>query len=269
MNLLDERRYYIEEGLDQQKASAKVCLDVFLYKLAKSNYKNNVTIKGGAVMQNISNYLRRSTKDIDFDFMHYSLSDEAIRDFINGLNSVDDDVIISIIGKIKEAKQQDYHGKRIKVAINDKFGNSINGSFDVGVQSDTGIIQNNLVFYIGRERQEISLLANSIEQIFTEKLKSLLKHDVRSTRYKDVYDFYYLINEQPINKDILLNYINSTIINDPGIKYNDVNSICKTIRDILEDYNFKDRINNSADKWIDLPIDNIVSSICDFIDTLR
>lgn len=51
MNLFKEREYYLNKGLNLQRASVKVCLDVFLYKLAKSKYKNNVTIKGGAVMQ--------------------------------------------------------------------------------------------------------------------------------------------------------------------------------------------------------------------------
>ena len=38
----------------------------------------------------------------------------------------------------------------------------------------------------------VSLLINSPEQIVCEKLKSLLKFGIRSTRYKDVFDFYYL-----------------------------------------------------------------------------
>ena len=39
----------------------------------------------------------------------------------------------------------------------------------------------------------MTLLINTKEQIFVEKLSSLLKHGIRTTRYKDVYDFYYLI----------------------------------------------------------------------------
>lgn len=267
MNLIIESKHYIDEGLNEQKASIKVCLDVFLYKLARSRYKENVTIKGGAVMQNISNYLRRFTKDIDFDFIHYSLSEDAIRKFISDLNRKDDDVIIEIVGKINDSKQQDYHGKKIKVVLKDQFGNKINGSFDIGVQSDTSVIQNNLVFYVGKNKQEVTLLANSIEQIFTEKLKSLLKHNIRSTRYKDIYDFYYLINEQPINKKLLKMYINRYIIKDSSIKYSDIYSISEAIRILSNREDFKSNIDESNDRWIDESIDNIIFSICDFIDT--
>ena len=38
----------------------------------------------------------------------------------------------------------------------------------------------------------VSLLINSPEQIVCEKLKSLLIFGIRSTRYKDIFDFYYL-----------------------------------------------------------------------------
>ncbi len=33
-----------------------------------------------------------------------------------------------------------------------------------------------------------------------EKLKSLLKFGIRTTRYKDIFDIYYLINNTNINK---------------------------------------------------------------------
>ena len=49
-------------------------------------------------------------------------------------------------------------------------------------------------------KNSANLLINSMEQIFTEKLKSLLKLGFRSTRYKDLFDFYYLYNKFDFNK---------------------------------------------------------------------
>lgn len=37
-----------------------------------------------------------------------------------------------------------------------------------------------------------SLLMNSREQIITEKVKSLLRFMTRNTRYKDIFDIYFL-----------------------------------------------------------------------------
>lgn len=97
----------------------------------------------------------------------------------------------------------------------------------------------------------------------------MLKHNLRSTRYKDIYDFYYLINEQPINKTLLLKYIDKTIINDSSIKYENMDSVCKAVNELLNDENFKNHVNDSLDKWIDKPINDIIESICDFIKSIK
>lgn len=51
----------------------------------KSTYFKNVTIKGGVVMHSISNDKRRATRDIDLDFIKYSLDDSSIINFIKNL----------------------------------------------------------------------------------------------------------------------------------------------------------------------------------------
>ena len=42
----------------------------------------NITIKGGVVMYGLSNDKRRATRDLDLDFIKYSLADESIKLFI-------------------------------------------------------------------------------------------------------------------------------------------------------------------------------------------
>ena len=64
---------YIDEGYEEIYANAKVAQDIVLTYLFKSKYKNNVTIKGGIVMYNISNNARRATIDIDLDLIRIYL----------------------------------------------------------------------------------------------------------------------------------------------------------------------------------------------------
>lgn len=271
MNLLDERQHYIDEGLSIQRASVKVCLDIFLSKLERSIYKDNVVLKGGAVMQNISGYLRRSTKDIDFDFIHYSIDDDSITRFIDGLNNEDDDVTICVIGKIKESKQHDYKGKNVSIRVTDVYNNRLETNLDIGVQSDLTIIQNHLTFNISNNR-EVVLLANSNEQIFTEKLRSLLIHGVGDTRYKDIFDFYYLITEQDIDSKTLLDDINKIILVDEKIinlDIKDMNSLVKTINIIFNNDGYINRLEESKDRWLDIPIKDIISTIINYLEKIR
>ena len=52
----------------------------------------NVTIKGGVVMYGLSNDKRRATRDLDMDFIKYSISDDSIKTFIDKLNLINDRV---------------------------------------------------------------------------------------------------------------------------------------------------------------------------------
>ena len=55
------------------------------------------------------------------------------------------------------------------------------------------IEQDEYCFNLDIFNQNVNLLINSKEQILTEKLNSLLKLRFRSTRYKDLFNFYYLM----------------------------------------------------------------------------
>ena len=73
MNIEDMINSYMNENYEIRNAERKVAQDIFLSKIFNSKFSNNITIKGGIVMHSISNNLRRVTKDIDLDFIRYSL----------------------------------------------------------------------------------------------------------------------------------------------------------------------------------------------------
>ena len=60
---------YTELGYQYKTASSLAGQDVFIYKLFKSKYKDNITLKGGVIMHSISNDKRRTTRDIDLDLL--------------------------------------------------------------------------------------------------------------------------------------------------------------------------------------------------------
>ena len=192
-----------ENGYHGDKASAKVCQDIVLKALSIGSLRRNVTIKGGVVMMAISKDIRRATQDLDIDFIRYSLDDSAIEAFIEKLN--DKDIKIEITSPIKRLHHQDYDGKRVFIDISDHFGNVFSTKLDVGVHKDIDIDQDELCFDLGIDSNSVTLLANSKEQICVEKIKSLLKFGITSTRYKDIFDIYYLINKNDFDKQRFLN----------------------------------------------------------------
>ena len=162
------------DGYSEVNAEAKVCQDIVLKAISNSSLSRNVTIKGGVVMRSITGSSRRATQDMDLDFIRYSLSDEAIRSFISKLNCLDG-IIIRADGEITELSQQEYNGKRVLVIIEDDTGHSFKSKIDLGVHKQVQIEQDEYCFDVCLDDVGASLLINSKEQIFTEKLRSLLR----------------------------------------------------------------------------------------------
>ncbi len=91
---LDEMRAHYErdEGYSRLNATARVCQDVILAKLAASSMRDLVTVKGGVLMCALSGSGRRATQDIDLDFVRYPMTDDAIRSFVSTLSNLNDDI---------------------------------------------------------------------------------------------------------------------------------------------------------------------------------
>ena len=139
MNLLEEVDKIKNEGYSEANAEAKLCQDIIISAISKSSLNRNVTIKGGVVMRSLSGEIRRATQDIDLDFIRYSISEEAIKLFVEKLNCIEG-IQLKIEAPIEELKHQDYKGKRIYIEISDTDGNVLSSKMDIGVHRKIYII---------------------------------------------------------------------------------------------------------------------------------
>ena len=267
MNLEQLRKKYIDEGYTMANASAKICQDIILNKISKSVMNHNVTIKGGVVMHGISNDKRRATRDLDLDFIRYSLSDEDIKRFIEKLN--DNDVKIKIVGQITELHHQDYNGKRVNVELIDSNKFSISAKLDIGVHKNFDIKQDEYCFNLDAINESATLLINSKEQILVEKLKSLLKFGITSTRYKDIFDFYYLINNTDMNKDEIIKILKILIVNDDEMRENNTSDIVKDLKNVLSNKQYISRLSDAKNNWLELPVEDVINSVIGYFEQLE
>lgn len=262
LDLREMRRAYQEDGLAVDLASARVCQDIVLMAIARGPLRRNVTIKGGVVMRSITNNDRRATRDIDLDFIHYSLSDESIKLFVQKMNCIEG-VNISIDGGIEELKHQDYHGKSIKVNIEDQNGTVISSKIDIGVHKHFEIEQDEYCFDVCMDDAGASLLKNTVEQSFVEKLRSLLIFGSNSRRYKDIFDIYYL--KDIVDDKKTRDAIQLLIFDDVSMRENDYKSIIKRLEDTFKDRQYLRRVSSSRQRWIDEDIEVITSGIANWI----
>lgn len=117
--------------------------------------------------------------------------------------------------------------------------------------------------------QNISLLINSKEQIFAEKLKSLLKFGVRSTRYKDIFDFYYLINYEKLDNKKLLKYIDILIFKDYLMEEKTVDDIINRIALVLNNRRYSNMLSLADNNWLEIPTDKVIKSVLNYFKNLK
>ncbi len=251
-----------EIGYQGDKASAKVCQDIVLKALSMGPLSRNVTIKGGVVMRSKTNNVRRATQDLDIDFIKYSLADEAIDAFISKLNCLEG-IKISRFGKIEELKQQDYSGKQVFILIEDASGNQVRSKIDLGVHNRFELEQEEYCFDIAYDDEGASLLINSDEQMLAEKLRSLLKFGPFSTRYKDVYDMFYL--KDNVDREKLLIALDTYIFSDNTMREKTGSDIERRLKITFSDRTYINNLDSSDKRWIDESIDVVTKGILDFV----
>ena len=254
-------RKEIENGYGDANAKAKVCQDLILKAIATSSLSRNVTIKGGVVMREKTKNIRRATQDIDLDFIRYSLSNDSIDAFIKRINCLEG-LKIKRIGKITELKQQDYHGKRIFVKITDSKGFSIENKIDLGVHNKMDISQEEFCFDIAYDDEGASLLINTNEQMVAEKLRSLLKFGALSTRYKDIFDIYYLIHR--VTKTKMKKALKVYIFDDLGMRENNLDGITRRLSMVFKDKLYRKNLATREANWLGEDVETVLEGILEY-----
>ena len=264
MDLRQIRDAYIDDGLDYQNATARTCRDVILSLISASRMASHVTVKGGVVMQQISGDKRRATRDLDLDFVRYPMSVNAIRSFIHTLCPSDADVMLEIVGPIEDLKHQDYHGKRVHLRITDGSGTSMDTKLDLGVHDKLPLEQHVLWFDTALQDEGIALMANSKEQICAEKLRSLMRIGAASTRYKDVFDVYYLLCREGVDEDALNRAMRVLVYDADDMREINSQDAHARLSQVLSDRRFRRNLANTRNNWLGVNIDKAISGILKF-----
>ena len=249
------------EGYSAENAPARVCQDIVLKAIAAGDFSKRITIKGGVVMRSITGNTRRATQDLDMDFIHYSLGESAVRSFIEGLNCLDG-IKIEVTAPIEELSQQEYRGKRVYISIRDDTGHELRSKIDLGVHKQMQIEQDEYCFDVCMDDEGVSLLINSKEQMFAEKLRSLLRFGPLSTRYKDIYDLCYLAAD--VDRSRLIRCFDTYIFSDPGMREARVDDIRRRIHLTFQNRTFRQRLERaSGADWLNME----PSEACDRIES--
>ena len=258
---------YSKQGFNYRNAQNLAAEEIVINKIASSPVVDHVALKGGIAMFNITKNNRRVTQDIDFDLIRYSIDNRSIELFVNKLNLTNDGISASIDGKIEKLHQEDYQGVRVHLLLKDCDNSKLRIKLDIGVHTYTAIVQERTIFTFESSNKSLSIKVNPCEQIMSEKLMSLARLGPISTRYKDIYDMYYLISNNllDINKvREILNMFFASSIRKPNSMLELVNSVTDTLNDTA----FAKETSKPASKWIDVDYNDLKASLINFVSKL-
>lgn len=259
------RERLVAMGYSGDTADAKIAHDIVLKAVRDAGFHDNLTVKGGVVMSGLTDVVRRATMDMDVDFLHYSLANESIRRFVSRINRAAP-CRISIRGNIVELRQQEYKGKRVYLVLTDETKSEIETKIDIGVHSREDVRQDDFGFRSLMDGETVMLLVNSKEQIFVEKLKSLLRFGGASTRFKDVYDMCYLSSR--IDKKVLHEYVSLYILQDQKMRENDIEGVCRRLRRVFADNDYMAALADPTYAWMDVKPEIAAQSVVDCVASL-
>ena len=156
--------------------------------------------------------------------------------------------------------------KRVHIKIQDTEGYLLTSKIDLGVHKHFDIEQEDFCFDVGIDDIGASLLINSKEQMLTEKLRSILKFGPASTRYKDVFDIYYLFGQ--IDRDKLAQCLTTLIFSDPGMRENTTEDIIRRVKSTFTNKRYLNYLKTSEKNWLCLDVADVLAGILNHIKSL-
>ena len=257
----------IKDGYSLRDAQNVVAEEIIINKIASSELVEHVTFKGGIVMYNLSKNNRRVTQDVDFDLIRYSIDKDSIRLLIDKMNRINDGFMVTIKEPIEDLHQDDYKGVRVNVVIKDINNDILKLKLDIGVHTYLAIEQTKMTFAFSLNKEKLTVTTNPPEQVFAEKLISLARHGALSTRYKDLYDFYYLINNYNLSPKRVTSIL-ELFFSNSAKRPNSITDLQNAIEETLNNERFIKEASKPASKWIDVDFATIKQTLIDFINHL-
>lgn len=166
-----------------------------LMRLEKSEYKDNLILKGGVLLSSIIGNDLRTTKDIDATLKGLPLTIEMVEEIFKEILSVDikDNVFFELVS-IKDIRITDEYGG-FRLNIKGTFY-KIRTNFFIEITTGDIITPREIKYKYSSifEDKKINIMAYTIETIIAEKFESIISKNITITRAKDFYDLYMLID---------------------------------------------------------------------------
>ena len=254
--------------LSKQQTQSKVCQEIFISKIGShQNLSSKIVFEGGLIVDALSKGKRGYTKDIDFDFIKYPLSNESISLFVDELNESNDFRNIKIeIESIDELRHKNYHGKRVLLRFFDE-SDAFHLTIDVGVHLPL-IVKNATFKYDVAFGYKTKILINPIERMIFEKVSTFAIYGTDNTRDKDYFDLFYLLTTFTYSPIIVSKMMKRELVVKKHY-YHSLKEMVNAIKQTLLDKTYQAFLSNSQKNWLNSDFETTNKEVLSFLDKLK
>lgn len=175
-------------------------MERFLERVSLSKYKKNIILKGGMLVASLVGIETRATMDIDTTVKALPLNKEDTVKIINDIIniSVEDGINFRIAKVTGIMTEFEYPGVRVVLeATLDRLKQRIK----IDISTDDVIIPSAISYNyrLMFEERSIELMTYTTETLLAEKIQTILARGITTTRMRDFYDVYELVNGDKVN----------------------------------------------------------------------
>ena len=206
------KNYAKSNNINAQVVLQNYMFERLLNRLSMSEYKEKFVVKGGMLIAAIVGLDTRSTMDLDATLRNLPLTEEKLNEAICAICAIDmEDDVVFVVKTIEAIRQDDiYGGYRVRLdAVYDTIVTPL--SIDI---STGDVITPEAVKYefsgMFDETVCISLWGYNIETVIAEKVETILRRGIFSTRPRDYYDIYILGTTQKYDVKTLKEALKAT-----------------------------------------------------------
>lgn len=188
-----------------QLLQRRYTMERFLERMAGSDYKQNLVLKGGMLVTSMLDVGQRMTRDTDVTMLNMTLSVASAIEMTKDIASIPlrDGVTFDVKDAYEIMEDTEYGGVRIEMRAH-------LGKTEIPMKLDisTGdALTPSAISYTYRlllEERDIDILAYNVETVLAEKIETMLVRSALNTRMRDFYDMWALLNMGAETDEVIL-----------------------------------------------------------------
>lgn len=187
-----------ENNVAAQSVLQTYMLERLLERISISKYKDNFILKGGMLISAMLGIDSRTTMDMDTTIKGFPLTKDNITNIMDEICNIEiDDNVKLKINKVELIREDDDYGG-YRITFEAKYNNEMPVIMKIDITTGDKITYKEIEysFTLMLEDRKIQIWSYNVETIIAEKFEAIVKRGVLSTRIRDYYDVYMLINTQ-------------------------------------------------------------------------